>query len=84
MQNVQQRNEYLGYTLFNDIEDAALRNRNRGVVMTNIAEFNIKEKKISPKGAGMIIGYMREIPAHDKKAVLKEFTIHMKQRGFIK
>lgn len=80
----EQRNEFKGYTLFNDIADNALRNRNRAVVMANIAEYNTKDKKISPKGASLIIGYMNEVPLHDRKNVMKEFSVHMKERGFIK
>jgi len=81
---LKEQNEFQGYTLFNDIEEAALRNRNRGVVMSNMAEFHMKDKKISPKGALLIIGYMKSVPEVDRISVMKEFSEQMEQRGFMK
>lgn len=79
----EQVSEYKGYCLFNDIEDVILRSRNRAVVMANIAEFNTRNKKISPRGAALTIGYMENIPLHERKSVMIEFTKHMKERGYI-
>jgi len=73
---------YKGYTLFNDIEDDKLRNRNRAVLMANIAEFNIRQKKITPRGAGLIIGYFAEIPLKERKEVMESFSEHMRERGY--
>ena len=51
---MEKNNEYKGYGLFNDIEDAVLRNRNQGVILANIATMNIREGKITPKGVSLI------------------------------
>lgn len=75
-------NNYKGFDLFNDIEDEALRNRNRAVVMANIVEDNTKAKRINAKGAGLLIGYFNAIVSEDKRNVRKLFEEFVKQRGY--
>lgn len=77
-----QANDFKGYSLFNDIEDAALRNRNRAVIMANIAEHNTKGNKITPKGASILIGYFNAIPKDEKLTVHEQFSKNMKERGY--
>jgi hypothetical protein len=74
---------YKGFDLFNDIEDPILRNRNRAVVIANIAEDNTKNHLISPKGASLILGYFNEIPALDKTDVIERYKINMQERGYV-
>lgn len=77
-------NTFKGFSLFNDIEDAKLRDLNRAITMTNIVEmnFNEKEQKISQKGTALIIGYFNQVnPAH-RKEVGKMFERFLQQRGF--
>jgi hypothetical protein len=74
--------EYKGYSLFNDIEDDALRIRNRAVVMANIAEMNTKQRKITAKGAGLLVGYFTLVPDVEKKTVMERFGEFMKERGY--
>lgn len=76
------RNEIKGYSLFNDIEDAGLRNRNRYVVLANMAEAHTKQKKITEKGTYLILSYFNEIPEADKKPVYDGFKQEMKERGY--
>jgi hypothetical protein len=78
-----QNDIYKGFTLFNDVTDAQLRNYNRSVIMSNIAEFNIKQEKITKKGASLIIGYFDLIPDEDKKQVYASFEARMKEKNFI-
>ena len=75
-------NEFKGFSLFNDIEDTSLRQRNRAVVMANIAESNSRSSRITPKGMGLIIGYFGCIPENERKAVHDQFIISMKERNF--
>lgn len=77
-------NEFKSYSLFNDIEDVILRNRNRAVVLTNIAQDNIdrKSKRVSMKGAALILGYFKHVADDDKNDVKDRFAENMKQRGF--
>lgn len=77
-----QVNEFKGYTLFNDIDDAALRNRNRAVIMANIAEFHTKGKKITPKGASILVGYFNAVPKDERLTVHEQFAQNMKERGY--
>jgi hypothetical protein len=75
-------NEYKGYSLFNDIEDLALRTRNRGVTLANIAEDHTKNKKINAKGVSLILNYYALIPAEESVAVRESFAGFMKERGY--
>ena len=73
---------FKGYSLFNDIEDNELRNRNRAVVLANIAEDHTRNKMISPKGAGLILGYFGLVPPDERAVVQDKFTESMRQRGY--
>lgn len=75
-------NTYKGFSLFNDIEDAVLRLRNRAVVLANIAEDNTKDRLISPKGAGLVLGYTSKLPKGDVASVTESFKNEMIRRGF--
>lgn len=76
------KNEIKGYSLFKDIEDANLRNRNRYVVLANMAEAHTKQKKLTEKGTYLILSYFNEIPKEDKNAVYEGFKKEMKERGY--
>lgn len=84
MENQNNNNEVYGYSLFNDIEDAALQQRNRAVVMANIAEtfYDKGEDKISNKGAAIIIQYFDKIPEQMRKSLYDAFVNTMSERGF--
>ena len=73
---------FKGMSLFNDIEDQALRTRNRAVILTNLAADHTKNKLISAKGAGLILGYFGLIPKEERAEVQGAFLEGMKQRGF--
>lgn len=75
-------NTYKGFSLFNDIEDAVLRLRNRAVVLANIAEDNTKDRLISPKGAGLVLGYTSKLPKEDVASVTESFKNEMIRRVF--
>lgn len=77
------KEEFKGFCLFNDIADKALRNRNRAVVLTNIAEDRTRNRLISANGAGLILGYFKEIPEEDRQDVKERFTQNMKERGYV-
>lgn len=73
---------YKGFELFNEIEDAALRTRNRACVLANMAQDHTKNKLINPKGASLILGYFQCIPGDERKAVKTSFVDEMAHRGF--
>lgn len=75
-------NEFKGYSLFSDIEDKALQTRNRAVVMCNMVEQYTDKKRISPKGAALVIGYFHSIPEKDRLEVNAEFERQIKERGY--
>lgn len=76
------QDNYKGFNLFNDIEDAVLRTRNRAVVLSNIAADHSKNKLISAKGASLILGYFNEVPVEERKDVTAQFIKQMYERGF--
>ena len=82
MQEQQQKNDYKGFSLFNDIEDVSLRNRNRGVIMANILEDNFFKGKVSAKGASLLINYVECIPQDQRKATMASFVEQANERGF--
>lgn len=75
-------NEFKGFSLFNDIEDAELRNRNRAVVMANIAKDHNRNGLINAAGAALIIGYFDRVPQVDRGSVLKTYVQRMYEEGF--
>lgn len=76
-------NNYKGFSLFNDIEDLALRVRNRAVVLANIAEDHTnKARRISPNGAALILGYFNRVAKEERDMVKNAFAENMKQRGY--
>lgn len=76
-------NNFKGFELFNDITDDELRTSNRAKVLANMAEdYMNKEKRISPKGAFLILGYFSKIPEAERATVRDVFSNNMKQRGF--
>ena len=77
-----QNEDFKGYTLFNDIEDVSLRNRNRAVIMSNIAKFNVRSGKINAKGQEILIGYFYSVPDTDKKDVMERFEERTKEIGY--
>ena len=77
-------NKFKGYSLFKDIEDVALRDRNRAVVMSNMCEQNTKDKKINGRGISLVAGYFRLLPKEERSSVLSKFEIFMGERGFAK
>ena len=69
--------------MFNDIDDASLRYRNRAVTLCNIAEAHTnKEKRITPGGAALMIRYTENIPEDERKIVLEQMVVFMKERGY--
>ena len=73
---------FKGFSLFNDIKDKELRTRNRAVVLCNIAEDNTRNKAITAKGSGIILGYFGLIPEDERNDVKEAFKLGMQQRGF--
>lgn len=77
-----QMDNFKGFSLFLD-QDSALRTRNRAVILSNIAEDHTnKEKRITPKGASLMMGYFAAIPKEERQPVAKSFAVEMNRRGF--
>ena len=81
---MQNKNEYKGYSLFNDVEDKELQTRNRAVIMRNIVEHNTRDRRITPKGAGLALGYFNSIPLEERKEVEKKFEELIKGDGYVR
>jgi hypothetical protein len=79
------QNEFKGFSLFNDVEDTELRAQNRGRVMANMAEDHTdkNKKRLSPKGASLILNYFNLIKGEDRNAAKEKFQTEMQARGFV-
>ncbi len=75
-------NEYKGFSLFNDVEDAALRTRNRATVLGNIVDDNSNNRLITARGAGLVLGYFQLIPPQERSDLEKAFTAELRKRGW--
>jgi len=73
---------FKGFSLFNDIADPDLRTRNRACILCNIAQDNTKNKSITAKGAGIVLGYFGLIPEDERDEVKQAFKVGMIQRGY--
>jgi hypothetical protein len=73
--------EYRGSSLFIDIEDATLRNNNRGAVLANMIEDGMSGTKIRHSATGDVIGYFANIPTEDRKEVLGCMETKLKERN---
>lgn len=75
--------DFKGFSLFNDVEDAALRTRNRAVILRNIVEQNTRDAKVTQKGSVLAIGYFNCIPEIERKDVLVQFEKFLKESGYV-
>jgi len=73
---------YKGFSLFDDLDNANDRAVNRGRIMANIVVDHQRDGKFSPKGMALSGGYMRSIPAAERKAALAQFIFAMRKEGF--
>jgi len=73
---------YKGYSLFNDVHDEELQQRNRAVVMSNIYEDHIDGQKVNQRGGTLIFGYLDKIEVAQRKALVEEFHKQMGLRGY--
>lgn len=74
-----------GYSLFNDIEDKALRIRNRAVCLRNIAVQGRSKKKegsLTATATLDLIEYFGAVPLNERKEVIEEFMEHLNADGF--
>lgn len=77
------KDNFKGFSLFNDVKDHDLKQRNRATVLCNIAADNTRDQRISGKGAGLILGYFGLISPEDRAEVQAKFTARMIENGFI-
>ena len=80
--NKEETNTYRGYDLFLDIEDKDLQAHNRAAIMANICESHVKNDKITPGGAGLVIGYFDKVPPEERKPAFDKFLNTMQGRNF--
>ena len=76
-------NEFLNYSLFLDVDEPGIRDRNRGVVMLNIYEDHCRNGTFSAAGVASMLGYFKEIPEEERQAALDIFGALCQQRGYV-
>lgn len=77
-----QNNNYKTLPLFSDIEDSALRTRNRAVIMANVSEQHTKKNKLTVQGVALVLGYFNAVPEDERKEVYVAYEQQMKDRGY--
>lgn len=75
-------NMYMGYSLFNEVENEEVRNRNRGRVMLNMYEDHCRDGVVDAAGLAIILGYFKEIPSAERAAALEMFTALCQHKGY--
>lgn len=76
------KNDYKGYSLFNDVEDEALRARNRAVVMLNLLQDHTRDKLVSEAGLRLLREYFESLPHVDRFDTYAQFQQQIKDRGY--
>lgn len=76
------KDNYMGYNLFLDVEDQESRNRNRGQVMLNIFEDHCTDHRVGPAGMVAILGYFKNIPAAERMEALEHFKAMTTKAGY--
>ena len=77
-----QNNNYKTLPLFSDIEDPALRTRNRAVIMANVSEQHTKKNKLTVQGVALVLGYFTSIPEDERKDLYDAYVEQMRSRGY--
>ena len=75
---------YKTLPLFSDIEDSALRTRNRAVIMANVSEQHTKKNKLTVQGVALVLGYFNAVPEDERKDLYSAYESQMKERGYAK
>lgn len=74
---------FKGFSLFNDVEDEALRAFNRARILVNVAEDNtLPNGCLNGKGSALIVQYFQKVAVDDRKAAYDKFNELMKASGF--
>ena len=76
------KDNYMGYNLFLEVEDTESRDRNRGQVMLNIFEDHCQDRRVGPAGMVAILGYFKGIPADERMAALEQFKAMTTKAGY--
>ena len=71
------------YEQFNEIENPALRARNRAIVMSNIWEDHNQKNEITKQGAALLFQYFKELPKVDIALTFEAFKADMAERGYV-
>ena len=73
--------EFDGMDLFDNIQDAGLRNENRAKVMANVTELSSTSGGITDKGLAFLTGYYGLIPEDERAAVFTMYLDNLRFRG---
>ena len=71
-------------TTFDKVENSVIRRRNQAMIMANLFEDNIPNKKkvTSARGAALVIAYFLKVPNADKAKTYENYRSIMEDRGF--
>jgi hypothetical protein len=77
--------ETMQNSMFTEVTDSRVRNRNRAVMMSNLFEDNVPRGKstTSARGGALVMQYFSRVPDEDKGKVLEDYKLVMQERGFV-
>jgi hypothetical protein len=81
----QEEDPLLGYSLFHEVKDDVLRERNRAVVMCNILEDGLTRDKrtMTAAGTATLLRYFAKIPDNERAGVFSLFRDLGIQKGLM-
>ena len=75
------KNEFKGYGLFNDVEDKEVQVYNRARTLVNIMEDHAVGKSVSGTGAMICAGYFNSLPPEDRAEVHSKTAALLFEKG---
>jgi hypothetical protein len=73
--------EYKGYDLFEEVDDADLRNRNRSICLYNMFQDDAVNGRCSARVVGDMVNYLRNLPIGDRSDTMSRLRLLMESGG---
>lgn len=77
------KNNFKGFSLFNEVEDSTMRAYNRARLMVSMMEDNVDKvtKKVTAKGSHLVLQYFAQIPENERVDATKQVELIFQKKG---
>lgn len=77
------KSNFKGYSLFTELESTTLRAYNRARLMVSMMEDNVDKvtKRVTPKGAHLVLQYFEQIPENERVDATKQVELIFQKKG---